>query len=81
MNKQVVGRDAGLSRVEALTPRNALCRNCDVGTAEEQSARFEAYCNNEVCNRKNCGFSCRALYSDKCAFEWAQMPYESEVRK
>lgn len=56
-------------------------RNCEVGTAEEQYARFEAYCDNEVCNRKNCGCSCKALYSDECALEWSQMPYESEVNQ
>lgn len=54
-------------------------RNCDVGTAEEQGVRFEAYCDNEVCNRKNCGCSCKVFYIDGCALEWAQMPYEEGV--
>lgn len=51
-------------------------RNCDVGTAEEQSARFDAHC------RKNMGcFTCPLREKDggvpkHCELAWAQMPYE-----
>ena len=51
-------------------------RNCDVGTAEEQSARFDAHC------RKNMGcLTCPLREKDggvpkHCEFAWSQMPYE-----
>lgn len=52
-------------------------RNGDVGTAEEQSARFDAHC------RKHMGcFACPLREKDggvpkHCEFEWSQMPYEN----
>ena len=55
-------------------------RNCDVGTAEEQSARFDAHC------RKHMGcFTCPLREKDggvpkHCELAWTQMPYESEVK-
>ena len=55
-------------------------RNCDVGTADEQSARFDAHC------RKHMGcFTCPLREKDGgvpkyCELAWAQMPYESEVK-
>ena len=51
-------------------------RNCDVGTAEEQSARFDAQC------RKHMGcLTCPFRSKDGgvhnlCEFAWAHMPYE-----
>lgn len=51
-------------------------RNCDVGTPEEQSARFDAHC------RKHMGcLTCPLREKDggvpkHCEFAWAQMPYE-----
>ena len=50
-------------------------RNCDVGTADEQSARFDAHC------RKHMGcFTCPLREKDggvpkHCELAWAQMPY------
>ena len=43
-------------------------RNCDVGTAEEQSDRFEAFC----LRHKNCS-SCPCKYTEKtsCSVNWA----------
>ena len=55
-------------------------RNCDVGTPEEQSARFDAHC------RKHMGcLTCPLREKDggvpkHCELAWAQMPYE-EVQK
>ena len=51
-------------------------RNCDVGTAEEQSRRYE-----ELCDRHTCGSRCSAsgcpMYDYDCSpFAWGQMPYE-----
>ena len=57
---------------------NALAappRNCDVGTAEEQSSRFDAHC------RKHMGcLTCPLREKDggvpkHCELAWAQMPY------
>lgn len=51
-------------------------RNCDIGTPEEQSARFDAHC------RKHMGcLTCPLREKDggvpkHCEFAWAQMPYE-----
>lgn len=55
-------------------------RNCDVGTPEEQSARFDAHC------RKHMGcLTCPLREKDGCVpkhceFAWSQMPYY-EVEK
>ena len=48
-------------------------RNCDVGTAEEQIARFNKFCFPIKCSE------CQ-LHTDEdlhdCIFRWAHMPYE-----
>ena len=50
-------------------------RNCDVGTADEQSSRFDAHC------RKHMGcLTCPLREKDggvpkHCELAWAQMPY------
>ena len=52
-------------------------RNCDVGTAEEQSRRFCAFCRprTEPCD----GCAClEASRRGRCEFAWAQMPYAEE---
>ena len=51
-------------------------RNCDVGTDEEQSRRYE-----ELCDRHTCGSRCSAtgcpMYEHDCSpFAWGQMPYD-----
>lgn len=45
-------------------------RQCDVGTAEEQTKRFRRFCNNTKCQYCN-------ITSNKgsCSFNWAQTPY------
>lgn len=50
-------------------------RNCDVGTAEEQSRRFCAFCRPrlEPCDGCPCLEGSR---HGRCEFVWAQMPYE-----
>ena len=52
-------------------------RNCDVGTAEEQSRRFCAFCRprTEPCD----GCAClEGASKGRCEFVWGQMPYEEE---
>ena len=46
-------------------------RNCDVGTAYEQTKRFIKFCKSRDCAR-----SCLLLKSNNCELAWAQMPYE-----
>ena len=46
-------------------------RNCDIGTAEEQRRRYDEWRNHDGLRA--------ALGKDE--FEWAQLPYESEVAK
>ena len=59
-------------------------RNCDMGTAEEQSERMAEFCREQY--KKTDGVAlcsgCRFHYMDglECQFAWAQMPYESEVK-
>ena len=52
-------------------------RNCDVGTAEEQAERMDAYCASHGV-RIDSGWRCEKcpLCSiDRCELVWAQMPY------
>ena len=48
-------------------------RNCDFGTAYEQSERFYSFC----LRHKYCS-SCPCQYTEKtsCSINWARMPYE-----
>ena len=51
-------------------------RNCDIGTAEEQRARFEAWCEKQperYC--KACAECPTQRYAINCFCNWAQMPY------
>ena len=55
---------------------SAPARNCDVGTAEEQSERMEK----AVCSKHHGCVRCplrKAKYSD-CSLGWAQTPYAEE---
>lgn len=55
----------------------APARNCDVGTAEEQSERMEK----SVCSKHygcvKCPYHRNVKYGD-CSLKWAQMPYKAE---
>ena len=53
---------------------SAPARNCDVGTAEEQSERFDKFCDTHDCRRNDCPL----FKADGCELAWAQMPYEAE---
>lgn len=45
-------------------------RNCDVGTAEEQTKRHDAYCMSGVVL---CTYACKS-----CFAQWSQMPYSNK---
>lgn len=55
-------------------------RNCDVGTADEQSQRFDAFCDaNKYVGDDGanwCSPKCPCSNSINCGVVWAQMPYE-----
>ena len=58
-------------------------RNCDVGTAEEQIAMFNEFCNSEWrdsgnANCGNCPLWVSGTIGDNCQIRWAQMPYEAQ---
>lgn len=56
-------------------------RNCDIGTAEEQLDRWQAFCNkfDDDCTGCLCeGFGCSFAH---CYSKWAQMPYEEGEAK
>ena len=60
---------------------NRMCkqrRNCEVGTPEEQSARFDRFCHDHRSPEKGCG-DCPLNGRPCCELAWAQLPYESEV--
>lgn len=61
-------------------------RNCDVGTAEEQRARFVRFCEDGQHTDKGCCGGCPIVVSGmrekvgvSCEIAWAQLPYESEA--
>lgn len=51
-------------------------RNCDVGTAAEQKARYEAFC--KECQRITRDLPCD--FDSACIFKWGQMPYKEESK-
>ena len=64
--------DGAVGRIKDITEAALAvrARNCDVGTAEEQSRRCFAYCNQYIC--KDC--PCNTI--GRCTLVWAQLPYE-----
>jgi len=53
-------------------------RNCDVGTAKKQSARFDKFCCDHRSYEKGCG-GCPFLNGEpSCELAWAQMPYKEQ---
>ena len=55
-------------------------RNCDVGTADEQHARFYSFCDKiEEC--KKCPLWRGGGLTSKCSVYWAQLPYEEGCEK
>ena len=68
----ILGRVAFEANAALSAPR----RNCDVGTEDEQAKRFMHYCENRVCNRRDCPYGYEELFRHKCAIRWAQMLYK-----
>jgi len=61
----------------------APSRNCDVGTAEEQTVRYRDFCNRMLKQNNNCCGPCPCFEfvngeAQPCTLLWAQMPYENE---
>ena len=52
-------------------------RNCDVGTAEEQTKRYDVYCYDHR-NMENCCGDCPLKQAAVCEIAFGQMPYEAE---
>ena len=72
--------EAAAKREKAAIEADALAappRNCDVGTAEEQFERWQAFCGRHDANCTGCpcddGHTCTLAY---CFAKWAQMPCE-----
>ena len=71
----------GESAKEQIAENNAALskpiRNCDVGTTEEQSARFDKFCHANINTERCCG-DCPAFRTtrDDCELVLAQLPYE-----
>lgn len=52
-------------------------RNCDVGTADEQSARYDEFCYQHR-TIEHCCANCPVVNSATCELAWAQTPYAAE---
>jgi hypothetical protein len=52
--------------------------NCDVGTVEEQTERYDEFCRTNFTPGDLCGDNCILcpLSPYYCKFQWAQLPYE-----
>lgn len=53
-------------------------KNCEVGTADEQSSRFDDFCFAHKTRERGCGY-CPLVESFCCEFAWSQMPYPEGV--
>ena len=59
-------------------------RNCDVGTAEEQSVRFRNMCNKYYDDENPCNKKCPMTAFDimhgwpRCQSYWGQMPFKAD---
>lgn len=58
-------------------------RNCDVGTALDQSKRFMDFCRpgGRPPNCEECKVYPNRMNKFWCQLEWAQMPYEPDMKK
>jgi len=68
---------------EARRALAAPPRNCDVGTADEQIARFNEFCDSEwqdsgSANCGNCPLWVSGRIGHDCQIRWGQMPYEAQ---
>ena len=52
-------------------------RNCEVGTAKEQMARYNSFCHDHHSYGTGCG-GCPLCGEPCCELAWAQMPYKAE---
>lgn len=55
-------------------------RNCDVGSEDEQSRRYEAFCeaHHMQCDKVCSACPCSKKSGVSCELYWAQMPYEKQ---
>jgi hypothetical protein len=59
----------------AMRAYKGRLRNCDVGTAAEQSARYEKFCFDHR-TMERCCQDCPIKDEPCCELAWAQLPYE-----
>lgn len=67
-------------------------KNCDIGTAEEQSKRFREFCSAHKYVSSDFSTICRGFGKNRCPFfntksksncelAWSQMPYEGKMKE
>lgn len=81
----------GESAREQIAENNAALsappRQCDMGTAEEQTARYRKFCSDHKFLGSDSSYVCKGFgkgrcpffnshTKSQCKFAWAQMPYE-----
>lgn len=68
---------ATLGRNAMVSALAAPARNCDIGTADEQTERFVSFCdkNGRIDGVPRCEV-CPLLNARDCSLVWAQMPSE-----
>lgn len=74
-----MGSDLAKIRKIVDAALSAPALNCEVGTVEEQSERFHAYCEAHKDNDAECLYC--PLFGQTgghCELAWAQMPYEEK---
>ena len=76
----IKGEDAHKAFNTVTAALSSSPRNCDVGTAEEQSERYEKFCYAHRSREKGCG-GCPLCDIVCCGFAWLQMPYEEGEAK
>jgi hypothetical protein len=79
-----------LNKAEAVI--NEPLRNCDIGTADEQTKRFREFCSAHKYLSSDFSYICKGFGKGRCPFSnshtksscelaWSQMPYEGKMKE
>ena len=80
LNKRPLGVFCHSDKCKAYQAAHAALalppRQCDIGTAEEQGGRFNAFCKKDCDRCSACPKATKYGIETPCYLIWAQMPYE-----
>ena len=71
---------------------NEPLKNCDIGTAEEQTKRYRKFCSTHKYLASDFTYLCKSFGKGRCPFSsshtksqcefaWAQMPYDGKMKE